>query len=140
MASLNFAGPLTALSPFTPLSDMSATMLRYRLSLEFSPSGAPSQSTALVPYRTEVYAEDTSAHRSDDRTGLAREHTQKASVLQSQLQSLLKIAREANANEEAAASLQTFMQQAKDQQDAMEAVLEKQTAVSEVRTCIIKKN
>ena len=107
-------------------------MLHYRLSPEFSPSTAPSQSTALVPNDPEVFSVVAQLPSGDEKQSIIECHATLFSTT-SRLQSLLNFARWANERERAPVTLDSFLRQVQGERDNVEAVLEYRTSVSTPR-------
>ncbi|KAF2621861.1 hypothetical protein BU25DRAFT_495434 [Macroventuria anomochaeta] len=107
-------------------------MLHYRPSSEFSPSTAPSQSIALVPYDSEVLSVVEQLPSGEEEQSIIEPHATLFSPT-SRLQSLLNFARWANEHERAPVTLDSFLQQVQGERDNVEAVLKNQMSTTAAR-------
>ena len=114
-------------------------MLRYRPSLEFSPSTAPSQSAALVQHKPEALPVALLSHDSEKPNHVIQDYDAKCVMLQPRLQSMLNTARKANESGETATPLNNFVQQVKHERDKVEAALETQVAVNTTNASVDRK-
>lgn len=113
-------------------------MLRYRPSLEFTPTTALSQSAAIVPHKPKASsATQQSSGEDEQRSAVNKRHVTAWTVTAS-LQSLLRTARQANAAEEAAVPLEDFTRQLRGEQDNVEVALAEQASVSRICTCTVQ--
>ncbi|KZM22463.1 hypothetical protein ST47_g6356 [Ascochyta rabiei] len=105
-------------------------MLRYRPSLEFSPTSIPPQITPLVPYKPQDHPIAQQPSNYDRKDYAVAQSNLSVSELQSRLRSLLDFARWANNRERASVTLGSFLRQVQEQRAELETKMEDQTSTA----------
>jgi hypothetical protein len=126
-ASLSLPSSSPSIARPTPHSDGSLAMSRYRSSVEFQLSSAPSQGTAVALYNAATIAIPRQAPSGGVGLGTSSTHEGKNT-----LKSLLDFARCNNERERATFNLEAFLTRVHDERAEAEAALDVQIAVEPV--------